>query len=277
MTWLGAAACLACLTFDVDAEAPILAIDPVHAENASVMTHQAYGPRVGVPRILRLLEEYELPATFFVPGVTAERWPGTVEAILAAGHEIGHHSYDHVSPVDQPDERADLERALAALERFGVRPEGYWAPMWEATWRTPGLLAELGFAYDSSLFDADTPYVLETEQGELVELCPHWSLDDWEQYGYLPRPEIGSQIESPHKVVELWTAELDAMRRHGCLFVLTCHPFLSGRPSRVEALRAVIEHALGAGDVELVSMRDAARRAREDASIPRRRIPAAQE
>src|SRR5947209_15867629 len=58
----------------------------------------------------------------------------------------------------------------------------------------------------------------------------------------------------------LWTSELDAMRRYGCLFVLTCHPFLSGRPHRVEVLRSLIEHALAAGDVEFVSCREAADR-----------------
>jgi hypothetical protein len=51
--------------------------------------------------------------------------------------------------------------------------------------------------------------------------------------------------------------------------VLTCHPFLSGRPHRVEVLRRVIEHALAAGDVEFAFCRDVARIAREDASTPR--------
>lgn len=66
--------------------------------------------------------------------------------------------------------------------------------------------------------------------------------------------------------------ELDAMRRHGCLFVLTCHPFLSGRPHRVEVLRALIEHALAAGDVEVVDGREAARRAHADDGLQRRRL-----
>jgi hypothetical protein len=65
---------------------------------------------------------------------------------------------------------------------------------------------------------------------------------------------------------------LDAMRRHGCLFVLTCHPFLSGRPHRVEVLRALIEHALESKDVEFVDGREAARRARADDGLPRHRL-----
>ena len=68
MSWLGDSASLACLTFDVDAESPILAEGGRYARNAGVMTHQAYGPRVGVPRILGLLRESRLQATFFVPG-----------------------------------------------------------------------------------------------------------------------------------------------------------------------------------------------------------------
>jgi hypothetical protein len=76
--WRQGAAAVALLSFDVDAEAPILAEGDHYAEDLSTMSHQAYGPRVGVPRILKLLAEHEVDATFFIPGVTAERWPGTV-------------------------------------------------------------------------------------------------------------------------------------------------------------------------------------------------------
>ena len=264
----------ACLTFDVDAEAPVLAESGRYARNAGVMSHQAYGPLVGVPRILGLLGDYALPATFFVPGWTADRYPHTIEAILAAGHEVGHHSYAHFSPFAQTEdeERADFERALAALARLGVAPEGFRCPMWEPSWRTPRLLAEHGLAYDSSLMDSDRPYVLDTGAGEIVELPVHWSLDDWEQYAYIPDPPFRSAIESPAKVLDLWTSELDAMRRYGCLFVLTCHPFLSGRPHRVEVLRTLIEHALAAGDVEFLACREVARRARDDVGVDRRTL-----
>jgi peptidoglycan-N-acetylglucosamine deacetylase len=239
-----------------------------------VMTHQAYGPLVGVPRLLELLADYGLSATFFVPGLTADRYPQTVESIVEAGHEVGHHSYSHRSPVDlsPEEERADFERALAALERLGVKPAGHRSALWEASWRTPGLVAEYGLSYDSTLMDSDRPYRLRIGDATIAELPPHWSLDDWEQYAFLPRPDIGGVIESPAKVLELWKAELDAMRRHGCLFMLTCHPFLSGRPSRVEALRALIEHALEAGDVDFSTGAGVAERALADADLPEREL-----
>jgi peptidoglycan/xylan/chitin deacetylase (PgdA/CDA1 family) len=168
-------------------------------------------------------------------------------------------------------ERADFERALVALERVGVRPLGHRAALWEASWDTPALVAEHGLEYDSSLMDADTPYLLGTPAGDLVELPPSWSLDDWEQYAYLPRPDIGAVITSPATVAAMWTHELDAARRHGTLFLLTCHPFLSGRAGRVEALRAVIEAGLARGDVEFASCLDVARRARR-AGVERREL-----
>jgi peptidoglycan-N-acetylglucosamine deacetylase len=236
------------------------------------MSHQAYGPHVGMPRILDLLREYSLPATFFVPGLTADRYPQSVETILAAGHEVGHHSYAHFSPVHQTDaeEHADFERALVTLQKAGADVQGFRCPSWEPSWRTARLVAEHGLAYDSSLMDADKPYVLDTGAGEIVELPVHWALDDWEQYMYLPDPPFQSAIESPTKVLDVWLSELDAMRRYGCLFVLTCHPFLSGRPHRVEVLRRLIEHALERGDVEFSYCRDVADKAREDPATERR-------
>jgi len=263
---------VAVLSFDVDAESPILAQGRRYAKHAMVMTHQAYGPLVGVPRLLELLADYDLRATFFVPGLTAERYPQTVERIVEGGHEVGHHSYSHRSPVDlsASEERADFERALTALDRVGVKPRGHRAALWEASWQTPHLVAEYGLGYDSSLMDSDRPYRLRVGDATIAELPPHWGLDDWEQYAFLPRPDIGGVIESPAKVLELWRAELDAMRRYGCLFMLTCHPFLSGRPARVEALRALIEYALEAGDVDFATGATVAERAMADAELPER-------
>lgn len=249
--WRQGAAAVAVLSFDVDAEAPILAKGKHYAEDLSTMSHQAYGPRVGVPRILALLATHEIEATFFVPGVTAERWPGTVEEILGAGHEVALHGHSHrrLPGMKAEEQRRDLELGHEALAHLGVKPRGYRAPYWQMTLATLDLLAGHGIRYDSSLMDDDKPYRLATASGTVAELPVHWSLDDWEQYAFLPDPDIGQQIESPRKVVELWTAELDAMRGTNSLCVLTCHPFLSGRPSRIRAIKEFVEFALDRGDI----------------------------
>lgn len=85
----------ASLTFDVDAESAVPSRQPSAASRASLMSHQAYGPVAGVPRLLGMLERQQVRATFFVPGYTAHRYPGMVRSIVAAGHEVGHHGYLH--------------------------------------------------------------------------------------------------------------------------------------------------------------------------------------
>jgi peptidoglycan/xylan/chitin deacetylase (PgdA/CDA1 family) len=268
--WPGGAHAACAITFDVDAESAILAVDRRYAARASTMSHQAYGPKVGVSRLLGVLERAGVHATFFVPGFTARRYPDTVRRIVAAGHEVGWHNDLHEPPysLSEDEERAILERGAEVLEPLtGERPRGYRAPWWELNERTPELLAAAGFAYDSSLMDDDVPYRLETAAGSLIELPVHWSLDDWEQYAFLPEPDIGSQIELPSKVLELWTGELDAMRDEGCLLVITMHPFLSGRPARSKMLGEFLARVRERGDVWLARAGEIADHA--EASIPR--------
>ena len=110
--------------------------------------------------------------------------------------------------------------------------------MWEASWASAGILARNGFRYDSSLMDADQPYLLAAgRSGSLVELPIHWSLDDWEPYVFLPDLSGSGAIASPAEVGARWALELDAMAVDGGLLVPTNHPFVSGRPSRAAASR----------------------------------------
>ncbi|RSM57369.1 polysaccharide deacetylase [Amycolatopsis sp. WAC 01376] len=269
-SWHGGAAAVATLTFDVDAESPILARGRGYAEHLSTMSHQAYGPRVGVPRILDLLDELAVPATFFVPGWVAEQRPGLAAAIVERGHEVAHHSYSHRPPTTMTaaEQRADFERGMAVFAAQGIEISGHRAAGWESTWDTPALVAEHGLSYDSSLMADDRPYLIETGAGRIAELPVHWSLDDWEQYAFLPSPQIGSVITSPARVLEMWRAELDAMRRYRCLFNLCLHPFLSGRPGRLAAVRSLIEFGLGLGDVRFARCRDVAAAALADPALP---------
>lgn len=246
VTWPGGYTAAACLTFDMDAEAAVLTADINSVHRMSPMSHQAYGPLAGVPRILDLLARNNVRATFFVPGYSAHRYPSTVRAIAEAGHEIAHHSYFHENTIgmDATTEADMIDLGLEALwDVAGVRPAGYRAPMWEMTYSTPRLLADRGFVYDSSLMDADHPYRLAIgdDGASLIEIPAFWGLDDWEQYAFLPDLIGSGVIESPLKALEMWTLELEAMHAIGAAFVLTCHPFLSGRPARARALELLID------------------------------------
>ncbi len=240
----------ACITFDVDAESPILFEHPESGGWLDVMSHQAYGARTGIARLLRMLDRRGIRATFFIPGFSAERWPAICRAIRDAGHEIAHHGYLHEGAHGASPEVQDarIVRGLAALDEIlGVRPTGHRGPNWEMTYETPAILARHGFTYDSGLMDADHPYVLATSDEPnaptLIELPGHWALDDWEPYNYLPRITGSGVISSPADVLARWTLELEALADEGGLFMLTNHPFVSGRASRAVALERLVERA----------------------------------
>jgi peptidoglycan-N-acetylglucosamine deacetylase len=277
ISWPKGIAAAACLTFDMDAEAAVLTADISSINRMTPMSHQSYGPLVGVPRILAMLKRHEITATFFVPGYSAHRYPEIVRAIAEAGHEIAHHSYFHENTVgmDEKTEAAMLDLGLRALHDVaGIRPDGYRAPMWEMNFHTPKLLAERGFSYDSSLMDADHPYVLSIDgtaeaQASLVEVPVSWGLDDWEQYAFLPDLIGSGVIESPAKALEMWTLELEAMHRLGAAFVLCCHPFLSGRPSRAEALERLIERMKSLDGLWITTVGEVARHTASLNLVPR--------
>ena len=273
--WPDGSRCACVVSFDVDAESAILQVDPKYATHATTMSHQAYGPRVGVPRLLEQLRAAGIRATFFVPGFTAECYPDTIRRIVADGHEVGWHGYMHELPHELPvaEQRAIIERAGEVLEPLtGQRPVGYRAPWWQLSLQSPELLAGAGFRYDSSLMDDDVPYLLHSDAGTLVELPVHWSFDDWEQYGFFVDPPLGDSLEPPGKLLEIWQGELEAFREEGCLQVLTMHPFLSGRPARARIIGRFVSFARELGGVWFATAGEVAEHARSvlEGSEPRR-------
>jgi peptidoglycan-N-acetylglucosamine deacetylase len=250
-----------CLSFDFDALSVWLAYDRV---TPAMLNRGEYGARVGVPRILRFLEERDLRATFFVPGHTVESFPAETASILESGHEIAHHSYAHIDPSLQTaeEERADMERAWSVLEGIGVTPLGFRAPSADLSESTLALAEELGFLYDSSLMTDDyRPFhprigdrvargvpLERGRESSLWELPLCFELDDWVhfQFNFDPYRKGGA---TPSDVLEIWQAELDWMDANvdGGILTVTMHPQVIGRGHRVAMLERFVEHCVQAG------------------------------
>lgn len=271
-SWLGDKKTAFALTIPVDCETVVLAEGRRYARHPLAMSHQVYEIQRGVPRLLAMLADLRINATFFVPGWTLERHPHLAELIAGGGHEIAHHSYSHRKPTDlgPGEERADFERALEVMSRLGVSPLGHRAAYWSAGPQTLDLVAEFGLRYDTSLMGDDRPYLVRRRDRDVVELPSHWILDDFDHYAFLPQPHLGRNIEAPQTAVGIWRQELDGLREYGGLCQLTCHAFLSGRAGRTLALRGLLEYALSCGDVEFMTCAEAARRAREDTTLTAR-------
>jgi peptidoglycan-N-acetylglucosamine deacetylase len=238
--WPGGQRCAAMLCFDVDGETTALSEDLQLARRRTLMSQCEYGPRIGVPRLLGLLDHLGVPATFFIPGYIAEHHPRMVGAIVARGHEIGLHGYLHekLAALTEAEEEAILVRCIELLERLtGTRPVGFRAPWFETNPWTADLLVRHGLSYCASEMGDDVPY---THDNGLVEIPGQWMLEDWEQFAFNADPAWGFVPENCAKVYDLWWREFEAMHDFGCCFVLTLHPWLSGRPSRVRLLEELV-------------------------------------
>jgi peptidoglycan/xylan/chitin deacetylase (PgdA/CDA1 family) len=235
------------LTIDVDGEAGLAAPGAGHRDLLTSRSERLYGIARGLPRILDALDEFDVRATFYVPGATALRHRDEIAALAASRHEVGHHGFRHLRPdtMDAAEQRADVADGLAALEDVtGARPRGYRAPGWELTPVTLSALVEHGLAYDSSLMGDDRPYRV----GDLVELPVHWTLDDAPHF---------ARFLDPAALLSVWRGELRAAAEESRLVTITVHPEIVGRPHRVDLLRRLLVDA-GALGATCVTHADAA-------------------
>lgn len=248
--WPDGAAVAVSLTFDVDAECGFLGDSPDYERRLTSLSEGRFGITRGVPRILDLLGEHGIAATFFVPGHTALGHPQAVRDIVAAGHEVGHHGFIHLRTdrVSVAEQRDEIERGFAALAEAGApRPTGYRSPAWEMTDETFDLLVEHGIRYDSSCMGDDRPYVQRWARGGILELPVHWSLDDWPRYGW--SIDHGGNTTHPDELLDAWASEYREARAEGRHVTFTMNPEVIGRAHRFARLRSLVELLVADGDV----------------------------
>src|SRR5688572_6973513 len=158
--WPGGARVAVALSFDMDAETRFLRSGHTSPQP---LTRGEYGPCVGVPRILQLLEKHSVQVTFFIPAVSAQLHSEAGHAILKSPvkHEIGVHGWVHerITELTPEEERMLTRRAFDYwTKRLGRKPAGIRTPSWDFTSATLDIIRELGFLYDSSLMGDDRPY-----------------------------------------------------------------------------------------------------------------------
>ena len=227
------------ITVDVDGAAGLPGGGVGYEHRLSSWSERTYGITRGMERILGVLDEFGVAATFYVPGVVAECHQSEVAALARTRHEVCHHGHAHRRPdeLDPHEQRRDVVDGCRALEAAtGTPPRGYRAPGWELTECTLAALGEHGFAFDSSLMGDDRPYLVSAGERTIVELPVHWALDDAPHFVH---------TTDVHGLLAVWLAELGAARLEGRLTTVTCHPEILGRAHRVDVLRRLLDAAAG--------------------------------
>ena len=204
-------------------------------------TQCEYGPHTAIWRILRILEQENVKATFLTCGGIAERYPEAVKAIAAKGHEVAGHGYHHEVARDLTREQETdvMQRTTDMIRgRAGKRPVG-WRSCTQST-NSLELLMEHGYLWNSNSFSHDLPFLWESGGRVLVEL-PRQPFGDGRTYQHR-----NNDAGNPHNSLIVWKGMFDEFHEESALEPTYCpfqfHPYISGRPGRAKALRTIIQH-----------------------------------
>jgi peptidoglycan/xylan/chitin deacetylase (PgdA/CDA1 family) len=238
------------LSFDVDNATATLSTGNLDYE---ILSRGEYGAVDGLPRILRMLDRQQVPASFFIPAASAVLHPVVIKDIQAAKqqHEIGIHGWIHERlPLlnDEKEEQRLLDLSIETLTKMtGKRPIGYRAPSWKFSKFTMGQVKAAGFLYDSSLMASDDAYeiLLDGKPTGVVELPIERILDDAPYFGGNAdgsNPSVGD-------VYEVFQSEFDVAYEEGGLYLLTMHPHMIGHRSRAAMLERLVQYMKKKGGV----------------------------
>jgi peptidoglycan-N-acetylglucosamine deacetylase len=272
-----------CLSFDFDALS--LWIGGFRARSLSAISRGEFGG-VGAGRILDFLKEWNIRATWFIPGHSAETFPQIVERVACEGHEVGNHGYLHTHPKSPEEEEQILLHGNSVLERtIGRRPVGFRSPGAGLSEHMVGLLLKHGFLYDSSLMSDDfTPHYMRTgdearadgpyrfgRSVDVVELPFTWGLDDFPAFEYVTsRTGIQQGLASPNAVYDIWAGDFDYLydRIGAGVYTLTMHPQVIGRGHRMLMLERLVRHIQSHRGVKFATMAETASEWRRANPLP---------
>jgi len=251
----------------------------------------------GIPRLLQLLEDQEVTSSWYVPGHTIETFRDEIEAVAAAGHEIGIHGYSHENPTDlsREQEATIMEASIDLVKDVtGSEPVGHRASWWEFSENTPDLVEEYGFLYDSSLMERQfephwmrkgdewekiqyeeptetwmEPY-REGEETDIVEIPISWYRDDIPPMLFIKQPNYHAGYKDPDMMYEQhYKRQFDYLydRRGAGVYTFTIHPDLHGLPHMIPLFEEFIEYVKSKDGAEFQTLETIARKYDDDPSV----------
>lgn len=242
------------VSIELDGEYIWLSLDPTNIKRPKTLSMGTYGLFRGLDRMLLSLQERNITATFFVPGIMAEKYPEDIRKVFAAGHEIALHGYEHENfAFLTPDQqKAVIEKGISSLEKItGEKPKGFRLPEGNMTPETLSIIKDAGFEYDCSMVDDDVPYstVFEGIESEMVEIPMRWEMQDFPYFAFNffpPMPLGECRIAAYSEAMDNWLTELEGYRRLGGCYVIKFDPQTIGTPARIsmfdEVLDAMLKH-----------------------------------
>jgi peptidoglycan/xylan/chitin deacetylase (PgdA/CDA1 family) len=217
-----------------------------------------YGLKAGAPRVMRLLDEYGVKATFTAAAQSLERAPELARAIVAGGHEVCSHGWRwvHQFHMKEDEERAFIAKAADSIARTTGRPPVGWLSRYLLTANTRRLLAEAGFLYHMDDYSDDLPFW--DRAGSKPILVLPYALDSndmkmWVAPALTPADWLQYAIDS-----------FDWLYREGAgepkMMSLGLHLRIIGRPGRIGYFERFLQHVRKHDRVWLATREEIARR-----------------
>jgi allantoinase len=226
-----------------------------------------FGPRVGFWRLMRLVDEFEIPITFMCSGQAVERSPALAPALRDPRHEVCGHGWrwGGAPPWQVPEdvERELIVRTRTVLADLTGRPIQGWYSRYAPSTRTRRLLRELGFAYDSDSYADDLPYYVPVD-GEPFLVVPYSMVTN--DYRLVRGTGVGGLagfVDELRRTFRAARREAEAGRP--TVISLGLHSRVSGHLGRLEAVREILADAVEAGDVWFATRAEIAAHWREAA------------
>lgn len=233
------------ITIDLDGDLPLLAADSSNVDRQKARSVGSYGLTEGAPRLLRMLKDLQISATWFVPGLVVSQRPDIIRTIDTVGHDLGTLGYSHADfdKLTLDEQVSEMHRGSTEIQKItGQSVSGFRVP--EGEWKNGFLeaMSRRGFLWSSSLPSDDRPFLLG-DTG-LVEIPWRYELEDLQYLAFNLEPEFPpgqSRIASHRTVFENWAIEWEAAKHFGTFFVLRLNAEVIGTPGRIIRLREFLE------------------------------------
>jgi peptidoglycan/xylan/chitin deacetylase (PgdA/CDA1 family) len=221
-----------------------------------------------LPRMLALLAQHGVRATYFAEAWSLGVYPGAVHALVEQGHEVAWHGFQHEvwGGLDEGKERESFERSWQAAGECGVRYVGFRPPGGAVNEWSWGLLKEYGVEYVSPLGE------FGMGREGVVVLPFEWKAVDafWymEKFGGI-RKEHGESEEvlSPGDFKEWLMGKIDETVKTGGFMSILFHPFLQTSEEKFEVLQDVLKRIREDGNIWVAPCKEVARWVKEHSEI----------
>ena len=234
------------LSFDIDAETLWLTRNDINERHLVHMSRGLYATKQGLPRILKMLQEENLKATFFTTAYTAEIHPDIIRYIAEQGHEIAYHGYMHEVKDTYEEENALMDKVDAIFRKLtGKRPVGVRMPDGIIHDFHKKLWLDRGIIYSSNWRNNDGPFLLDLDGKKIpiVELPKDGIVDDTSYDMYTLQHPEHYYLRSGREMVQIWQDEFDGLAEEGRMINFVMHLQFVGRPGDVRALLSFIHYA----------------------------------